>query len=217
MPSYATSITLDPNNDSIIYIIRAGSSSAARVYKSSNLFKGNVQWQDLTGDLPNLLVARSINVNPYNENQLVLGTEAGLYVSGDGGQHWEKELQFPSVIVSRIKVRRSDNRVFIYSYGRGAWAATFPGGAGVSEITDNAKKLTIWPNPGDDVVHVGVTRITENTSVQVFSVDGKMQKELRNLQHTPVSVFIGDLPAGNYIIATYEGNERIATGKIVKQ
>ena len=217
MPSFARTVTLDPNNDSIMYFIRGSSSGAARVFRSSNLFKGNVQWQDITGDLPNLLFATCIDVNPYNENQLILGTESGLYVSDDGGQHWEKELQFPNAIVSRVKVRRSDNRIFIYSYGRGAWAATFPGGVGVEDITRNNHQLTIWPNPGEDVVHVGVKKITTNTSVQVFSLDGKLLKKLTNLQHTPVSVHIGDLPKGYYIIATYEKDEMTSKGKILKQ
>ena len=38
--------------------------------------------------LPNTPDYHSLLVNPTNPQQLVLGTHAGLYASGDGGRHW---------------------------------------------------------------------------------------------------------------------------------
>lgn len=217
MPGSAETITLHPNNDSIVYMVKGNAGGITRINKSSNIFKPNVQWQDITGDLPNSLLVRCIGVNPDNDNELVLGTERGLYVSGDGGQHWKQELQFPSVIVSRIKVRKNDKRIFIFSYGRGAWAASFPGANSITDIVQNENKLAIWPNPGEDVIHVGAENITGKTSVQLYSLDGKLLRKLSNLQHTPVSVNVEDLPAGNYIISTYEGAKRTASAQFVKR
>lgn len=216
MPGNAETITLHPNNDSIVYMVRSNAGGGPRIYKSDNIFKPNVQWLDITGDLPSLLV-RCIGVNPDNDNELVLGTERGLYVSGDGGQHWKQELQFPSVIVSRIKVRKSDKRIFIFSYGRGAWAASFPSTNSITDMEDDESILTIWPNPGEDVIYVGAENITEKTSVQLYSLDGKLIQKLNNLQHTPISINVEDLPANNYIISIYEGTKRTASAQFVKR
>lgn len=216
MPGNAETITLHPGNDSIVYMVKSNAGGGPRVYKSDNIFKANVQWQDITGDLPSLLV-RCIDVNPDNENELVLGTERGLYVSADGGQHWEQELQFPSVIVSRIRVRETDKRIFIFSYGRGAWAASFPGATSITDAEHQERTLTVWPNPGEKVIHVGAENITKNTSVRLYSLDGKLLQKMSDLQHTPISMNVEDLPSGNYIISTYEGTIRIASAQFVKK
>lgn len=217
IPGIASSLTIHPNNDSFVFItnLTAGQN---KIIKSSNIFKGNVQWTDITGDLETRQGATAFAIDPLDSNQMIAGTFHGLFTSSDGGQHWEKELQFPNVNVRKLLFRESDHRIFIFTYGRGAWAANFPSKqVGVKRI-DKSTTLSIWPNPTKDVVHVAVPDIKgRDVSLKLFSLDGKLLHTLPNLQHTPAAVSLANLPTGTYIIALYNDGKQIASSKILKQ
>ncbi len=216
LPDNVQNIRRDPTNDSIIFLTTHQLITGPRIYRSSNLFNGNVQWTDLTGNLPDNISVRCVEVNPDDKDQMIAGTSAGLYVSSDGGIHWEKELQFPSVGILRTSMRPSDKRLFIFTYGRGAWAASFPASNKVSEIPGRIK-LAVWPNPSTDIIHVGVPEISKHTVIQVVSMDGKVVRTASNLQHTPHAISIRDLPAATYLVIMKEGNRQTGIGRVVKQ
>jgi hypothetical protein len=215
LPGTLWSVRRDPTNDSIVYIVSRFGTDGARIQRSSNIFSGNVQWTDLTGDLPDDLWVRCFEINPDNKDQMIAGTSAGLYVSGDGGQHWEKELQFPSVSILRTSMRPSDKRLFIFTYGRGVWAASFPG---INTLPDdpNQTVLAVWPNPAQDVLHVAVPEIHRNTSVQIWSMNGKLLRSVTDLQHTPAAISLAGLPPGNYMVTLNAGNTRLSTAHFIK-
>ena len=215
LPGTVRSIRIDPANDSFVFITSYGNSSGPRIHRSSNVFQGNVQWTDLTGDMPDRISVRSFEINQQDRNQMIAATSDGLYVSSNGGQHWDKDLQFPNVNILRTSIRPSDKRIFIFTYGRGAWAASFPPPASVNDPSAQTT-LTVWPNPTKDVLHVAVPQITRSSTLKIWSADGRLQKSVTNLQHTPHSIDIGHLPPGNYVVALYEGNKRLRTAKVVK-
>jgi hypothetical protein len=209
-------VRVDPANDSIIYITSFNNGSGPRIFRSSNLFSGNVQWTDLTGDLPDNIMVRCFEINPDDSTQMVVGTSSGLYVSNNGGQHWDRDMQLPNVNILKTRVRPSDNRLFIFTYGRGAWAASFPS---TNAVADQVQKteLKVWPNPSRGIFYVSVGEDEKNTSLQVWAADGRLQRTITNLQNAPVSVNITDLPSGNYIVALSKAGKRIKTAKILKQ
>lgn len=217
LPGLVRSVRVDPNNDSIVYVTSYQAHSGARVFRSSNLFLGNVQWSDLTSDLPAKSFIRCFDINPQNDSQMIVGTSAGLYVSGDAGQHWEKELQFPNVDVLRSGVRHADNRLFLFTYGRGAWAASFPPVTNSIAQPGKQFELKVWPNPTQGTIHVAVPEIKSNTSIEVWSVDGKLVKSLRNFQHTPVAINLSDQPTGQYLIRVYDGKLGIGAAKVLRK
>ncbi|MEM9025209.1 MAG: hypothetical protein AAGB22_15785, partial [Bacteroidota bacterium] len=51
----------------------------------------------------------------------------GLYCSMNGGDSWSKENGFPNVAVFQVQLRKSDNKLFLFTHGRGAWAANTSG------------------------------------------------------------------------------------------
>lgn len=217
LPGNIRSVRVDPANDSFVYITLASNAPAGRIFRSGNIFKPNLQWTDLTGDMPANIAVRCFEINPQNRNHMIVGTNEGLYVSGNGGAHWDKDLQLPNVNILRTTIRPSDKRVFIFTYGRGAWAASFPtsGTSVVQPMQEQA--LTVWPNPTQGVVHVAVPAIRPNTMLKVWAADGKLLNTHTHLQHTPCPVNLGDLPPGNYMIAWYEGNQRLGTARVIKQ
>jgi photosystem II stability/assembly factor-like uncharacterized protein len=67
--------------------------------------------------------AHVIKEDSVNPNLLFLGTEFGLWISIDGGQHWAqyKGSNFPAVAVRDIAVQARESDLVLATHGRGIW------------------------------------------------------------------------------------------------
>ncbi len=66
--------------------------------------------------------ALSIVQDPRVPNLLWLGTDFGLYVSIDGGDHWNKWTNdYPSVATSDLKIHPREQDLIVGTFGRAAW------------------------------------------------------------------------------------------------
>jgi len=67
--------------------------------------------------------AHVIKEDSVKPNLLFLGTEFGLWISVDGGQHWAqyKGSNFPSVAVDDIVVQARESDLVLATHGRGIW------------------------------------------------------------------------------------------------
>jgi photosystem II stability/assembly factor-like uncharacterized protein len=67
--------------------------------------------------------AHVIKEDTERPNLLFLGTEFGLWISPDGGQHWAqyKGHEFPDVAVRDIVVHPRDSDLVVATHGRGIW------------------------------------------------------------------------------------------------
>ena len=67
--------------------------------------------------------AHVIKEDTVNPNLLFLGTELGLWISYDGGQHWAqyKPSNFPAVAVRDIAVQARESDLVLATHGRGSW------------------------------------------------------------------------------------------------
>ena len=83
----------------------------------------NLEWVDISGNLPTSLPVNWIEVDPDNSDNIMVATDYGLYVTGDGGRFWHKETQIPNVYISMVRLRASDRKLFVFTYGRGVWTA----------------------------------------------------------------------------------------------
>jgi photosystem II stability/assembly factor-like uncharacterized protein len=87
------------------------------VFRSTD---GGVTWTSIAGDLPNGVVARTIEEHPRNPNLLFLGTEFGLYWTFDGGRHWTRATgNMPPVRVDRVILNDETNDLIVATHGRG--------------------------------------------------------------------------------------------------
>jgi photosystem II stability/assembly factor-like uncharacterized protein len=67
--------------------------------------------------------AHVIKEDSVNPNLLFLGTEFGLWISVDGGQHWAqyKGSDFPAAAVRDIAVQARESDLVLATHGRGMW------------------------------------------------------------------------------------------------
>jgi hypothetical protein len=77
----------------------------------------------VSGDLPNGNV-QVVREDPKNNDLLYAGTEFGLFVSLNGGKHWEKFMNdYPTVRTDDIFIHPRDGDVIVATHGRSIWIA----------------------------------------------------------------------------------------------
>jgi photosystem II stability/assembly factor-like uncharacterized protein len=122
---WVSSITFDPNDASILYATYAGF-GGQHVWKSSD---AGSTWTSIDGagdeSIPDIPV-HSLAVEPFRPDRLYLGTDLGVFVSIDGGAHWNVEnTGFAAVVTEWVTIAQGERgpAVYAFTHGRGAWRA----------------------------------------------------------------------------------------------
>ena len=91
---------------------------SAYVFATTN---GGRSWRDISGNLPDGVIAWAIQQDAEEANLLFLGAENGLYVSLDGGERWDKMAGAPNIPFRDVKLQRRDLDVVGATFGRGVY------------------------------------------------------------------------------------------------
>ncbi len=79
-------------------------------------------WRSISGDLPADQFVRSIRQDRRNAEVLYAGTNRGVWISFDGGSHWESlRLNMPATAIYDLQIQRAANDLVVASHGRGVW------------------------------------------------------------------------------------------------
>lgn len=87
------------------------------IYKTTDAGK---TWKSISSNLPN----QHVNVvweDKDNKELLFAGTDGGLFVSIDGGNHWVQFKNIPPVPVKDLQVHKRENDLLAATYGRGIY------------------------------------------------------------------------------------------------
>jgi photosystem II stability/assembly factor-like uncharacterized protein len=119
---WVSGIEASRHNAGTVYVSFDGHRSndfANYLYRSTDA--GNT-WTSITGDLPANRVIHAVHEDPKNPNLIYVGTEHGLYLSSNGGQHWiEMTANLPRVPVNDFVIHPRDNDLVLATHGRGVW------------------------------------------------------------------------------------------------
>jgi autotransporter-associated beta strand protein len=119
-------IWVDPLTPTTAYAVRSTFDSATMAGRVFKTVTGGQNWQDISGNLPNLPVW-SILVDPRpNLNIVYVGTDAGVYSTTDFGQgtfQWQTfGANLPNAQVRQIILDPVRDFLIVATYGRGVWA-----------------------------------------------------------------------------------------------
>lgn len=101
-------------------------------YGINNVFyssDGGTSWSAIDGNLPDMPIRWAV-FEPGSDSKIILGTEAGIYTTdavNGSSTVWTPDAGFPSVRVTMLKVRASDNTIVASTHGRGLFTAQIPG------------------------------------------------------------------------------------------
>jgi len=83
---------------------------------------GGRSWRDISGDLPDAVIAWSIAQDDVEAGLLFLAAENGVYVTLDGGSRWHRlEAGVPTISFRDLKLQRRDDDLVAASFGRGVY------------------------------------------------------------------------------------------------
>ncbi|HKK41453.1 MAG TPA: hypothetical protein VJ963_03510, partial [Bacteroidales bacterium] len=77
-------------------------------------------WHDISGNIP-VGPVNVIREDPVNKDILYAGTDAGVFISKNGGKNWDVLGDLPFVYVHDLAIHPRDNMIIIATHGRGMW------------------------------------------------------------------------------------------------
>nr|MDQ5838646.1 hypothetical protein [Acidobacteriota bacterium] len=81
---------------------------------------GGKTWQKITAGLPSGVYMQTVKEDPQRHGLLFAGTELGVYVSFDDGDHWQSlQLNLPPASVRDLVIHEDD--LIVATHGRGFW------------------------------------------------------------------------------------------------
>ncbi|MDH4063269.1 MAG: hypothetical protein OEW19_02640 [Acidobacteriota bacterium] len=139
-------------------------------------------FSSIVSNLPADRVARAIREDHKNPSVLYLGTELGLFITVDGGQHWvELKNNMPTLAFNDLTIQTRDNALVLGSHGRGIW------------ILDQLSALQ------------GLAAAA-SSEAQLFPVDPAEQIRYTNLKaHAGDMIFRGENPPNGAIVDYWLG------------
>jgi hypothetical protein len=201
----------DPNHDSALYVLNG--TIYSRIIYCENLFDTS-GWTDIPVTLLSGVTIKCMAVCPGDDQIIFVGSkEGGLYVTMNRGLTWSKEMSMPNVQITEIKIRESDKKVFIFTYGRGTWTADFALPVSVS-TGRNTLGISVYPNPFQDQMTIEFEREL-NAIVELTDMQGKLCLK-KSFAGKQIKIRTEDLKPGFYSITVSSANKIIYQTKGIR-
>lgn len=182
----------------------------------NNIFAATPAWTDISGNLPAGRTFQDLIIDPQNPQLMIGAFSSGLYITADGGITWTRETSLPPVIVQDLRLRQSDRKLFIFTYGRGIWTADLPILISISSHKEQQNNYFICANPAENDFAIHFLKPVTDAVLEIYSINGN---KIYNSAVTSSSSHHIDMrknPAGIYIISLRNNSGKLQTEKIVK-
>jgi photosystem II stability/assembly factor-like uncharacterized protein len=116
------SIEASPNDPATAYVAATmykWDDNKPYLYKTSDYGK---TWKKITNGIPDTTFTRVIREDPNKRGLLYAGTETGMYVSFDNGEHWQPfQLNLPIVPITDLAIHKREKELVVATQGRSFW------------------------------------------------------------------------------------------------
>jgi len=179
---------------------------------------GGVTWQNKEGNLPDMPV-RTILRNPDNANEVLVGTEMGVWGTMNflaATPSWASVTgNIGNIRITNLDYRPSTKTVLVSTYGRGAWT-TQNTNTTLATIDTQSKKdmYRLYPNPSKGISHLRFDT-AKYSSVDITIVDssGRLIYNKKNVKSD--EEFGQKLTPGNYILKAESKGETVYSGNFL--
>ncbi len=187
---YVAGIAADHNDPGHIIVTLAHYGKTNYVYESTGADEAGTTFNLIQGDLPPMPVYSAV-IDYYNNSNIIIGTDIGMWSTSNGGQNWFPEFDGmnPAPVFTVLQEMLYDEGcrvLYAGTYGRGMFRTTtlLEANRGQScnkvasaGLPENITEFCLYPNP---VVNQSILEISilEKNKVQVQVVDlfGRMVK-----------------------------------------
>ena len=180
---------------------------------------GGTTWQDKEGDLPDLPV-KAILQNPLNTNEVIIGTDLGVWKTTDfsvATPVWTQSYNgMKSVKVTDLDLR-DDNMVFAATYGRGVFSGEFTAAtASVDKVLAGEKVFVVYPTISNGNFALQAKNTLGKTTMSIVNLNGNQvyKKDIDFSVNNKQDVSV-NLSSGVYIVNLVDENNKKSTNKII--
>ncbi len=216
---YVSDIEGSPTDENSIFLCQSSylkDDFEARVYKTTDM--GDT-WTSIAGDLPPVNV-REILIMPDADDQYIfIANDAGVYVTLNGGEHWERVgTNMPSIPVFDLVYNVVNNQLVAATYGKSLMTYDL-GNIKVAneEISSRKKsdKIKLAPNPAADIVTVSFRKIepTKMATLVVLDLSGKIMLT-QEMSSNTTTIDVTGWSTGVYPVKIKE-RHRVISGQLV--
>jgi photosystem II stability/assembly factor-like uncharacterized protein len=176
---------------------------------------GGRTWQAIVQGLPDTAFARVVREDPVRRGLLYCGTERGVYVSFDAGDHWQSlQLNLPATSMRDLVVHGDD--LVLATYGRALWVLddiTPLRRAGVAAETDvrllepSAAIRARWDVNGDTPLPIETPAAANPPEGAIIDYvlqsipDGDLTLTIADSRGRPVRTFTSVAPPSSSLLA----------------
>jgi hypothetical protein len=170
----ATRVLAHPVDSQTALMTFSTYSVAAHIVMTTDL---GATWQDVTGDFP-FQPVNAIAIDPSIPTHWFIGTDVGVWASGNGGANWYPfEDNFPNAVVADLEIQNSTRKLRAGTHGRGAWEVDLAP-TGVTPAVPQAISLMLdppHPNPlSDGTILRYAARTPGSLSLRIYDVQGRL-------------------------------------------
>lgn len=137
---------------------------------------GGTTWEAKDGDLPDLPV-KAILQNPLNTEQVIIGTELGVWFTenfSSSSPNWRQAYNGMSNVKVLDLDLRNDNMVFAATHGRGIFSGMFtPDFLSVEENT-LASDLTLYPTVSNGEITISAKSNIGKLNLAIYNLSGQL-------------------------------------------
>lgn len=176
---WITHVKADPFDAQTIYVTLSGfrwDESLPHVFKSIDLGQN---WIDISGNLPELPV-NDIVVDPDIQGRIIVGTDAGVYGTSDGGQTWSWIWDgIPAVPVYTLKIHAPTRTLVAATYGLSCYRANLDDILTGIRSQEKIGKLALSasPNPARNLTNLNFyLPADDRITISMYSVNGNVMK-----------------------------------------
>ena len=162
-----------------------------------------VTWQNKEGNFPDIPV-KSILRNPLNANEVIIGTELGVWYTNTfntASPVWNQSYNGMSNVKITDMDLRNDNAIYVSTYGRGIFSGAFTSTSLTTDDIVTQNGIKVYPNPSNGEFNISIGQFVGNINLQVFDINGKVVYDVKNesfsLERT---INLSHLQSGMYIL-----------------
>ncbi|NJW52141.1 T9SS type A sorting domain-containing protein [Salinimicrobium oceani] len=178
------------------------------IWYTANATSANPTWVNKEGDLPDLPVL-AILPNPLNPQEVIVGTELGVWASENflsSSPTWKQSYNGMSdVKVTDLDLKKGNNMVYAASYGRGMFSGVFKTAEQEAEergeVVIDDETLNVYPTVSNGTYNI-VSGATTGVEIYVYSISGKLVQVITTQLDANISepFYLSTEASGIYIL-----------------
>jgi len=179
-------VETDPLDANTMYVLRTGFSDSNKVYKTTDVGQ---TWTNISGNLPDIPYS-DIFIFPYDTNNIFVASDIGVYVTYNGGIHWEYASEdIPFVPCMDFDAVQFSDTCYLRvgTHGQSIWETKIPiHPVGVEEELFEALPLSYalhqnYPNPFNSITVIKYSIPKESdVKLEIINILGEQVELLVN-------------------------------------